>query len=247
LLADLRYEQGEKAEAAREYEAVLRLGAQEAEVLKRLAGLYRDLGNGEAEEHALGQLVPLEKNSPDASVRLAELAQARGSDEEAEGQLLEANHRAPQNAGILLRLARVQAKREELREARESYLAAQSAEGEKPAELAGELDALTARFKLPKKPIRGTVDEISWFVSQNLNALYTERLKDKPELRGSLKVRTKVDASGKATQVELAMDTVGDPVIAGHVYFALKDAVYPKASKPLREPLFEFDLKPPKK
>jgi tetratricopeptide (TPR) repeat protein len=244
MLGDVRFDLGLKKEAAQEYERAIRIGGPMEEVLQRLADVYKELGNADGEEHALHQLAGSQKDAVDADLRLADLAEARGSLEEAEGQLLEAAQRAPARPELKLKLARVQMKRDELREARESYLAAAAAgDGSTPPEVQSELEALTARLRLPQKPAKGSVDQIYGTVSANLNALYQERLEEKPELGGMLKVRTKIDDQGKAIEVELAQDTVGDPVIAGHIYFALKEAEYPKHK---REPLFEFELKPPK-
>ncbi|HEX4621143.1 MAG TPA: tetratricopeptide repeat protein, partial [Myxococcaceae bacterium] len=210
MLGDMRFELGEKKEAAPEYERALRMGNPDADLLRRLAGIYQELGNADGEEHALHQLASLQKDAVDPELRLAELAEARGSLEEAEGQLLEAVQRAPTRPDLRLKLARVQVKREELRDARESYLAASAGDGSTPPEVQPELEALTAQLKLPKKPAKGSVDQIYGMVSANLNALYEERLKSKPELGGMLKVRTKIDDQGKAVEVELAQDTVGD-------------------------------------
>jgi tetratricopeptide (TPR) repeat protein len=244
LLADLRFELGQKDRAAPEYERVLRLGGADGEVLSRLASIYRELGNAEGEEHALQQLAALDKQSADAPIRLAELAEARGALDEAEGQLMDATQRVRRRPDLLQKLARVQVKRREIKEARESYLAAAAAPGDKPADLDGELEVLTSQLKLPKKPAKGTVDQIYWTVSNTLNALYTDRLHAQPSLAGVLRLRAKVDDDGHATEVDVAEDSVGDPIIAGHVYFALKDAQFPKHK---REPLFEFELKPPQK
>ncbi len=244
-LADLRFEAGDKAGAAKEYERLLRQGGVDGEVLKRLAGLYREVGNGESEERTLQQLSALEKQEPAHPLRMAELAEARGAQDEAEAQLLEASDRAPNRVDTLVRLARLRAKRGNLREALESFRAAQLAtEGEKPPELAKEAAALEEQFKLPKKPVKGTVDQIYARVSSGLNALYAERLKEHDDLAGLLKIRVRVEKDGKVMGVDLLEDSVNDPVVAGHVYFALKDAQYPKQK---REPVFEFELKPPKK
>ncbi len=242
-LADLRYEAGDKAVAAKEYERLLRLGAMDADVLKRLVEIYAAAGNDEAEERSLQQLSVLEKAEPAYPLRMAELAEKRGQAEEAGALLQEAQTRAPNRVDIPLRMARLLMKAENLRPALEAYRAAQAAtEGEKPPELATEAAAVSERLKLPKKQVKGTVDQIYGRVSGGLNAIFVERLKERPDLMGTLKIRVRVDKDGKVAGVDILEDSVRDPVIEGHVYFALLDAVYPKAK---REPVFEFELKPP--
>ena len=51
-------------------------------------------------------------------------------------------------------------------------------------------------------------------------------------------------ADGVIQAVEVVGDTVGDPVLTGHAYFALRDATFEKRK---REPVFEFELGKKKK
>jgi hypothetical protein len=48
-----------------------------------------------------------------------------------------------------------------------------------------------------------------------------------------------VTAEGVVESAEIVEDTLGDPQLAGHAVFALKDAEFEKKR---REPVFEFDL-----
>ena len=89
------------------------------------------------------------------------------------------------------------------------------------------------------KAAKGTVDSIYATVAKGLNDFYLERKKQKSTLAGELKVRVRVKASGEVESVDVVNDTVGDPVLAAHAYFALNDAVYQKQK---REPVFEFEL-----
>ncbi|MBI3184894.1 MAG: tetratricopeptide repeat protein [Myxococcales bacterium] len=240
-LADLRFELGEKEAAAQEYERFLRLGAVEAGVLIRLGSIYRELSRADDEERAVQQLSELDKSNPEHPLRLSELAEARGAFEEAQGELLEAADRAPSRSDIQLRLARSRESRGQLREALEAYRAAAASGGDAGTEAADGAKELVAQFKLPK-PAKGSVEKVYAAISKSLYALYTERLKERPGLGGLLKLRVKVGADGRAVAVESVEDTLDDPIIAAHVYFALKDAEYPKQK---RDPVFEFDLKPP--
>jgi Tfp pilus assembly protein PilF len=241
-IADLRFELDEKAEAAKEYERLLRLGDPEVPVLTRLAGIYKEASDGEAEERAQQQLAAVEKTDPAPCIRLAELMQARGAGESAEGQLLEAIARDPARGDAHLMLARSRLKRDDLYEAAESYRAAAAGAGPAAEDAKKESAELEKRFKLPLKKARGDVNSINWVVSGSLNELYGERRRANPKLAagGVLKVRVRIDKDGVVQGVDLISDTVGDPVLAAHAYFALKDAGYEKKK---REPVFEFELK----
>lgn len=240
VVADLHFELGEKELASKEYEALLKLGEKDAFVLKRLSELYRDLGNKGGLERTLTMLASGDSDT-DSLVKLAELAEGRGALAEADKRLTQALEREPKKLELLLRMARVKAKRELYLEALDLYRAAQVA-GARADEVSESLE-IARKFRLPAQPISGkNVQQIYDRVNGGLYALYTERLKDNAALGGALKLRVKVDAQGKVQNVEWVEDTVRDPYISGHVYFALKDAVYPKQK---REPLFEFNLQPP--
>ncbi|MFP2913386.1 hypothetical protein ACLESD_52000, partial [Pyxidicoccus sp. 3LFB2] len=103
--------------------------------------------------------------------------------------------------------------------------------------------ALVRASGLPATPARGTGEQIYNRVSLGLVALYMERLKEVPELKGNLKVRIEVDEAGRATQVAVVYDSLKDALIAGHAYFAFLDAQYP----PGRDtPVFQYVFRPPK-
>lgn len=245
-IADLRFELGEKAEAAKEYERLLRLGDPEAEVLRRLAALYREANDGEGEERVQQQLAALEKTNPDPCVRMAELMLARSAVESGEGQLLEAIARDETRSDAHLMLARSRLKRESLYEALDAYRAAMGGSGAAADAAKKEGPELEKKLKLPAKKPKGDPNAINWVVSGTLNDLYAERRRANPKLAagGLLKLRVRVDKEGVVQGVDLLSDTVGDPVLAAHAYFALKDAQYEKRK---REPVFEFELKGPKK
>lgn len=239
-VADLRFEAGQKAEAAADFERLQRLGNPEPTMLRKLASLYRDLNNVEAEERTLQQLAAIDKTDADAPHRLSRLAAGRDAGEVAEGQLLEAIERAPDRAEFKLELARERVKREMLYEALDSYRQAMAAHDAAVAEAAKkEGEELSKKFKLPAKPARGSVEAVYSTVAKGLNDFYLERKRRKPNLAGELKARVRIDKAGVVKGVDLIADTVGDPLLAGHVYFALYDATYPKQK---REPVFEFEL-----
>ena len=156
---------------------------------------------------------------------------------------MQAATRAPRRADILVRRARWLMKQERQREALEVYRAALAAPASPVAEAAAEADALVQRFHLPATPAKGAEDKIYSKVSLGLVALYTERLKEKPDLSGVLKVRVQVDEEGHATQVTIVQDSLKDELVAGHAYFAFKDAQYLPARA---EPVFTYVFRPPK-
>ena len=239
VVADLRFEAGDKAEAAKEYEKLLRVSAPTLDVLTRLEGLYQELKNVEGEERTLQLHSGFEKANPAPNLRLAELADLRGNHEVAEGQLLEAIERDPKRASSHLQLARSRAKRGALFEALAEYRAATAAQGEGQDEAKKETADLEKKLKLPAKPAKGSVDSIYATVAAGLNDFYLERKRAKPGLAGEIKVRVKVKASGEVELVDVVSDTVGDPLLAAHLYYALHDAAYQKQK---REPVFEFEL-----
>lgn len=244
ILADLRFEAGEKAEAAKEYERWMRVAAPTPEVISRLEKIYQELKDTDGEERTLQVHASLEKTNPEPSLRLAELAAAKGNHEVAEGHLLEAIDRDPRRASSHLQLARMRNKRGALFEALNEYRAATALEGAAVVEAKAERADLEKKIKLPLKPAKGSVDSIYASVAKGLNDFYLERKRQQPKLAGELKIRVRVKATGEVESVDVVNDTVGDPLLAAHVYFALNDAQYQKQK---REPVFEFELGAAKK
>lgn len=242
-LADLAFDGGDKATAAAEYLLIIEGGDTDAEVVRRLGTMVDQVRTSPSAERIFLKLADLEPNSAEPYRLLAELAEAQGDLERAEKRLIAAGRRAPKDVSVLVRLARLQTRRERYAEAVESYRAAQALGGA-PPEAAAEVTALATKLMLPAAAPKGSLDRIHKQVSSSLNALYAERVKEEPDLSGILKVRVAIGEDGRAQAVDLVGDTVKDPLIAGHAYLALKDAQYPKQK---REPTFEFDLKPARK
>ena len=239
-LAGVEKSLGHLAAAAAAYERYAKVASVDAASLRDLAFLYRELKQPESESRALHQLMALEPDEASHAIRLAELADEQGAPEEAETLLAQAVEREPKRGEVWLKLARVRAQRDEPREALQAYRAAAAA-GERSGD--GEAAELQKRFQLPPKPARGSINQISQSVQGNLNAFFRERLKSRPGLSGTLKLRVRVDPAGRVLAVEVLEDTVGDGLLAGHAFFSLADAVFPPTR---REPVFQFDLKPPK-
>jgi tetratricopeptide (TPR) repeat protein len=243
LLADLRFDSGDKAGAAKEYERLLRLGNMEIPVLQRLAGLYRESADADGEERTLQNLVSMDDKDVESCLRLAELDEAKKNHEGAVGHLLEAQARDGKRADVQVRLAQVKLAMELPWEALEAYRAALALDPAN-ATAKSEVDRLQGEFKLPKKPAKGNVNNVYWAVSANLDKVYRERVAMKGAIAGKLRVRVRISADGVSEGVDVLEDSVKDPALLGHVYFALKDAAYEKKKG---EPVFEFELGEKKK
>jgi tetratricopeptide (TPR) repeat protein len=237
LQADLWLAASEKEKAAQSLERYAALGGSEPAALSLLARIYQELGRAADEEKALGRLIAVELKDPAPLVRLATLAEARGDGDGAEGFLVKASERAPARGDLHVHRARLLLRRERAQDALAAYRAAQAAPEAKVPEADAEAAELVRRFRLPATPAKGDSDRIYSRVSMGLVALYMERLK------GNLKVRVQVDESGKATSVAVLYDSLKDPLIAGHAYFAFLDAQYPPGRD---EPVFQYVFRPPK-
>ncbi|WP_164021446.1 hypothetical protein [Pyxidicoccus trucidator] len=245
LQAGLWLAASEKEKAAASLERYVALGGAEPASLAQWAKLYAELGRAADEEKALARLMDADAKDAEPALRLSELAEARGDGAAAEAFLVKASERAPERSDLHVRRARLCLKQERPQDALAAYRAAASASApeRRVPEAEAEAAALVRRFRLPATPARGTGDQIYNRVSLGLVALYMERLKEVPELKGNLKVRVQVDEAGRATQVSVVYDSLKDALLAGHAYFAFLDAQYP----PGRDtPVFQYVFRPPK-
>ena len=239
VLADLRFDAGDKKAAAAVYEKVFRLGTPEPELVKRVAAIDRELGDAEGEERMVESLQALEPQVADHPMRLAALLLARKDTAGAEGRYLEAVARDPKVAEAHVALAKMKMEQKSLHEAAEHYRAAAKLEGPFAEEARAAGAKLEKDFDLPKKSFTGGPDAIYVKVSITLGKLFEKRVLLKPGLNGTLQVRVHITAEGVVEGVDIVQDTVGDPVMTAHAYLALKDATFP-AKK--RDPLFEFEV-----
>jgi Tfp pilus assembly protein PilF len=237
-LADLQFQAGDKKGATASYEKLFRLGDPEPELARRLAGLYQEAGAAEDEERVLELLSRLDKKDASLQMRLAELAEAKKDTQKLEGRLLDALDRDPSLALAHYKLGLIKRDAKVLHEAVEQFQAAGALQGPGSAEGKAEAEKIIKDFDLPK-PFGGDVDAINWKVSSTLGKLFEKRVLLKPGLNGILKVRVSVDKDGNVGGVSIVEDSIGDPVLTGHAYFALKTATWPKKR---REPVFEFEL-----
>lgn len=243
MLADLRFDAGDKASAAKEYDRLVRLGNPELPVLQRLAVLYRELSDGEGEERILQTVAALDEKGADANMRIAELRFGRKDLEGAEGQWLEALARDPKRVEAREAIAKVRLEAGVLHEALDEFRKVLAIDPTREASLAA-ATKLETDFKFPKRKAKGNPNNVSWAVQASLGKFYEERKLVNRALEGKYKLRVRISASGVVDGVDLLEDTLKDPLLLGHVYFGLKDAEY---SKQKGEPVFEFELGAKKK
>lgn len=238
-LADLRYESGDLKVAAEEYERLFKLGAAERPLVQRVVEIHRQLGDTDGEERALARLSGLDQNETEALLRLAQLRLDRKDDDGALAQLVEATARDPKRPEPLLELARIEARHGRLHEAADHYRAAAALAGPTAEVAKAEGGKLEKDFELPKRSFNGGVDAIYAKASITLGKLFEKRLLRTPGLNGLIRMRVRIDAGGVVERVDVLEDTVKDPMLLAHAYFALKDAAFPKQK---REPVFEFEV-----
>ncbi|MFO0596043.1 MAG: tetratricopeptide repeat protein [Myxococcaceae bacterium] len=243
LLADLRFEQGDKPGAAKEYERLVRLGNPELPVLHRLAGLHHDNGDKDSEERTLTVIAALDEKDTASNLRIAELRFDKKDYEGAEGQWLEALARDPKLAVAHVGLAKSKAEQGKPHEALEEWREVVKLDAAH-ADAAAEVKKLEAQFKLPTRKPRGKVDNVFWSVHASLTKYFDEKKAAKPSLEGKYRVRVRLTNESTVKGVDVLEDTVKDPDLLGHVYFGLRDAEYVNQKG---EPVFEFQLGTPAK
>ncbi len=243
-LADLRLAAGDTKEAMADYEKLLKLGDPDAVVVRKLIAEYQKTGDVEHEQAMQAMLGNLDREDPAPSLRLAELRLAANDLEGAQTQYLAALERDPKRAETVVELAKLKLKLGAQYEAIERYRQASKLEGPAAEQAKAELTKLENEIRLPKRAAHGSVDAIYNSVASSLDSLYGERKKSNPKLAGDLKLRVRVAATGVVQGVDVIGDTLGDPVLASHAYFALRDADFEKKK---REPVFEFELGKKKK
>ena len=243
MLADLRFDLGDKAAAAKEYDRLIRLGNAPLEIQRRLATLYRFLNDAEGEERILQNIAALDEKSPEANLRIAQLRFLRKDLEGAEGQWLEALVRDPKRVEAREAIAQLRMDAGVLHEALEEYRKALAIDPTR-TQTAAAVTKLEADFKLPKKKAHGSPTNIYWAVQASLGKFFDQRKLQKRDLAGKYKVRVRIKADGAVEGVDVLEDTLKDPLLLGHVYFGLREAEYPVGKG---EPVFEFELGAKKK
>jgi tetratricopeptide (TPR) repeat protein len=244
LIATMKYEAGDKRGALAEYEKSLKLGNPDLETATRMLGMYNELKDTEGEERAANLVASLDKAAVPPMLRVAELREAKKDLEGAEKTLLEALERNPDLADTWYRLGKMSLSKQQPIFALERFRRGGAKSNARADDCKTEGKKLEEFFKLPAKPAKGSVDRIYGQVAKTLDEVYAFQRRGNPKLKGSLKVRVKVNGEGVVETSEVVEDTLNDVVLAGHVVFALRDAEFERKR---REPVFEFELGTPVK
>lgn len=246
-IATLRRKTGNLAGAALALETAVSLGLSTKESLLELARLDQKLGRRAQEEPLLKRLHRMDPKDREVVVRLAQLhegdAVAQLDDarallnldtRDAWAHLLVANakHAAGDTVAELTEL--------DLAAAGKPHAEAPDA-ADKARDRAKEL---RAELGVPSSPLTGAnVNTLYYKASSVLTRAYEKRRAEKPELRGHLELKVKVNNLGTADNVELVQDGLGDKPLATCVLATLREAKYPVKQQTLT---FKFDLAPPR-
>jgi tetratricopeptide (TPR) repeat protein len=243
LVADLRYDAGDHRGATAEYEKLVKLGNPDPVVIHRLVELYREAGEGDAEEKFLAVEAAMDPKATAPGLRIAELRELKHDEAGAAREYAEVLARDPSMALPHVKLAQAKEAHGVLWQALLEYRIAGKLEGPEAEAARARADELEKSFNIPKVPFVGGVQAMNVKISITLNRFYEERLKQNPKLAGTIKVRVRVGDEGAVDGVDVLEDTVGDPQLTGHAVFALWQAQWePKR----RQPEFEIELKPKK-
>lgn len=244
-LGRLREAQGDLAGAAGEDEEAAKLGAVDPELQGRITGLYQKLGRVEDEIAALQRLAKMKPKDADIWRRLAQIHHERADTVAENDDLHAVVNRDPGDVAAWLRIAALARERDEYKDEMEALQNALRAEP-KNAVAQEKLAALRSRLDIADPPIdgNGDVNKVYKQVFKSLDKFYAVRRKELPKLRGSLKLKVSVGEDGRCMRVEITEDQVNDAMLLNNVYWNLKFATYPKATKSYN---FAFDLKPASK
>ena len=238
MLAELRFDAGDKPGAAKEYDRLLALGNPDPSVIEHLAALYRELNLPADEERVVIALAAARSTDPAPWVRLFELRTARADLPGAEAALTEALVRDPKLRDARMSLAKLKNDQGLGYQALEQYRLVHEANPD-DAEAKEHVAKLEDDFRLPKRPLKGNVNGVYWSVTGSLKKLFAERQAARPALAGKIKLRVQIGPKGAVTAVEVIEDSLKDALLVGHVYFSLKDAQYQEKKV---EPVIEFEL-----
>src|SRR5262249_912459 len=92
-----------------------------------------------------------------------------------------------------------------------------------------ELARLSAQCLLPATPITGAdYNEYYANVMESLQKMYSRRLEHAPRLKGKLKLRVENDGNGRITGLDVTENTLNDPWLEAHLFYAVLDSKFPK-------------------
>jgi tetratricopeptide (TPR) repeat protein len=246
-IAGLRRRVNDLPGAARALEAAVAQGLASKDALEELAAIAEKTGDRDKEEAALKRLRRLDPKDRRVVVRLAQLHQGDPGaqledasallafdphDAWAHLMLAEARRAAHDTVGQLL----------ELDEARRGKAHPEAREAPEQARV--QSAALRAELGVPETPLSAkTVNGLYYRASAILTRAYEKRRAERPDLRGHLELKVRINGRGGADSVELVRDGIGDKSLATCLQATLREAQYPTKQTTLT---FKFDLAPPK-
>ncbi len=217
--------EGKSAEALAAWHASAKSHPADLEAWQAVARMAREAEDESIEREALAKVAELDPNVVDALIRLAELRTKVSDLEGAEEAWTEVlTRRDDDGSGFLAR--------GKVREAGESYRLAMAdyrEAGNREAAGAGEaVEALALKVGLPKKALSGkTPDAVYGRVARVLGKAYEKRLKDTPQLGGTIAIQVWVEA-GKVEEATVTEDTLHDPLMEALAYWLVFDAGFPR-------------------
>ncbi len=235
-LAGLLEEKGDLRGATLAYEAALS-DPPDVSILRAVAALHQKLGDAPAETAFQKRVIKADPKDVAAHRRLAELELAAGNRDAAEAEYRAALAASEEDGAAHLGLARLLKNKGALRDAL-GHLRAAFAGG--MAEARAEVAALEKELEVPRPPLRASdVNVLYREAFVGLRKFYKARLANRPGLAGKLGVKVTVDEEGAVREAQMVEDTIRDPALEAHLYWALRDARYPAGT---RDYTFRFEL-----
>jgi tetratricopeptide (TPR) repeat protein len=211
-----------------------------------LTKLYHQQGRTDDEIKSLEALAKLDTKDPTPYRRIAEVAEAKHDMAAAEAAYTSILKMVDRDGDALLGLGHVAEKRAQLRQAIDYYRQAKAAGAVAAAK---ELSRLSSDCLIPERPLSaGNLNGLYFALAQSLDKIYEKRLAEAPRLKGQMKVKIETDGAGKLLDASVTENTLNDPWMEAHLYYAVLDANLPhlKATDAKRFSL-TFDLPPVRK
>jgi tetratricopeptide (TPR) repeat protein len=229
------------AGAAAAYEKASKTGPLTKTEQETLAKLYRKLNRPDDEIRSLQIIVRLDAKDLAPVRRMAEVYASKNDWEDAEKTLQGVINVIPNDPDALMGLGRASERRQDFRRAIEFYRQAVAA-GSDAAKAAR--DRVSADCLLPSKPLSGAdYNEYYANVMESLQRMYAKRLQDAPRLKGKIKLRVETNTKGRILALDISEDTMHDPWLAAHLYFAVLDSKFPHYATP--KFVIPFNMEPP--
>ncbi|MDF1562062.1 MAG: hypothetical protein P1V51_03415 [Deltaproteobacteria bacterium] len=231
--------EGKDTEALAAWHASAKTHPADLEAWRAVARLARQAEDEAIERESLEKIAELDPNETAALVRLAELKGAIGDLEGAEAAWTEILTRKADDGGGHLARGKVREAREDYRTAMADYREARTLGH---AEAEASVQSLAGRIGLPAKALQGkSPDQVYGRVARVLGKAYGARLKETPELGGTLSIQVWVE-KGAVAEANVVENSLHDPLMEALAYWLVFDAAFPteKGRKEYTLP-FTFD------